>query len=384
MEPLTLDTLRKQIDDADDALLQAFAERMSVVAEIGKEKKAEGRPIYDPARERQKLNEIVRRLPPELEQYGASLYSFLFALSRSYQSDVRTGPSPLRQEIERALASTPALFPPTATVACQGVEGAYSQLACEKLFKRPEIQYFRSFEAVFSAIESGFCDFGVLPVENSTAGSVKEVYDLMGRHRFHIVRAVRLKIDHALVARPGVSLADVHEVYSHPQAIGQCGAFLEKLGRDVVITPCENTAQAAALVAASGRTDVAAISSPTCAELYGLDVLAQDIQDRSNNYTRFICIAKDMQIYPGADKTSLALVLPHRPGALYQALSRFYALGLNLTKLESRPLPDREFEFLFYFDLETSVYSDEFIRLMDDLDGLAKEFQYLGSYHEVM
>ena len=202
-------------------------------------------------------------------------------------------------------------------------------------------------------------------------GSVKQIYDLMLRHSsFKIVRSTRLKIDHNLVAKKGTKLEDIKEIFSHPQAISQCSAYLEKLGKDVKITPCENTAAAAEAVAQSDRKDVAAIASHSCVALYGLERLAADIQDRSNNYTRFICISKKLEIYPGADKTSLMVVLPHRPGSLYQILARFYALGLNLIKLESRPLPDREFEFMFYFDLETSVYSDEFIRMVDDLSGV--------------
>ena len=185
-------------------------------------------------------------------------------------------------------------------------------------------------------------------------------------------------------AKKGTKLEDIKEIFSHPQAISQCSAYLEKLGKDVKITPCENTAAAAEAVAQSDRKDVAAIASHSCVALYGLERLAADIQDRSNNYTRFICISKKLEIYPGADKTSLMVVLPHRPGSLYQILARFYALGLNLIKLESRPLPDREFEFMFYFDLETSVYSDEFIRMVDDLSAVCEEFQYLGSYSEVI
>ena len=207
----------------------------------------------------------------------------------------------------------------------------------------------------------------------------------MLRHSsFKIVRSTRMKIDHNLVAKKGTKLEDIKEIFSHPQAISQCSAYLEKLGKDVKITPCENTAAAAEAVAQSDRKDVAAIASHSCVALYGLERLAADIQDRSNNYTRFICISKKLEIYPGADKTSLMVVLPHRPGSLYQILARFYALGLNLIKLESRPLPDREFEFMFYFDLETSVYSDEFIRMVDDLSAVCEEFQYLGSYSEVI
>ena len=381
---MNLEELRAEIDTIDDNLLQDFAQRMNVVGQIGLEKKSEGLPTLDPAREREKLADIVTKLPPEMEQYGYTLWSMLFEISRSYQSSLNPQPSALRKDIERAIADTQPLFPPAATVACQGVEGAYSQLACEKLFKHPQVMYFKTFESVFSAIENGFCDYAVLPLENSTAGSVKEIYDLMLSHSsFKIVRSTRLKVDHNLVAKKGTKMSDIKEIFSHPQAISQCAKFLDAMP-GVKITACENTAAAAEAVAKSERTDVAAISSYNCVELYGLERLAADIQDRSNNYTRFICVSKKLEIYPGADKTSLMLVLPHRPGALYQILGRFYALGMNLIKLESRPLPDREFEFMFYFDLETSVYSDEFIRLVDDLDAICEEFQYLGSYSEVI
>ena len=381
---MNLEELRAEIDTIDDNLLQDFAQRMNVVGQIGLEKKSEGLPTLDPAREREKLADIVTKLPPEMEQYGYTLWSMLFEISRSYQSSLNPQPSALRKDIERAIADTQPLFPPAATVACQGVEGAYSQLACEKLFKHPQVMYFKTFESVFSAIENGFCDYAVLPLENSTAGSVKEIYDLMLSHSsFKIVRSTRLKVDHNLVAKKGTKMSDIKEIFSHPQAISQCAKFLDAMP-GVKITACENTAAAAEAVAKSERTDVAAISSYNCVELYGLERLAADIQDRSNNYTRFICISKKLEIYPGADKTSLMLVLPHRPGALYQILGRFYALGMNLIKLESRPLPDREFEFMFYFDVETSVYSDEFIRLVDDLDAICEEFQYLGSYSEVI
>lgn len=381
---MNLEELRAEIDTIDDNLLQDFAQRMNVVGQIGLEKKSEGLPTLDPAREREKLADIVTKLPPEMEQYGYTLWSMLFEISRSYQSSLNPQPSALRKDIERAIADTQPLFPPAATVACQGVEGAYSQLACEKLFKHPQVMYFKTFESVFSAIENGFCDYAVLPLENSTAGSVKEIYDLMLSHSsFKIVRSTRLKVDHNLVAKKGTKMSDIKEIFSHPQAISQCAKFLDAMP-GVKITACENTAAAAEAVAKSERTDVAAISSYNCVELYGLERLAADIQDRSNNYTRFICISKKLEIYPGADKTSLMLVLPHRPGALYQILGRFYALGMNLIKLESCPLPDREFEFMFYFDLETSVYSDEFIRLVDDLDAICEEFQYLGSYSEVI
>lgn len=283
---MNLEELRTEIDAIDDTLVNAFAQRMDVVARVSQAKKEQGLPTLDPARERAKLADIASKLPPELAQYGYALWSMLFEISRGYQNAMNPQPSALRKEIEGAMASTPNLFPPSATVACQGVEGAYSQLACEKLFKHPQVMYFGSFESVFSAIENGFCDYGVLPLENSTAGSVKQIYDLMLRHSsFKIVRSTRLKIDHNLVAKKGTKLEDIKEIFSHPQAISQCSAYLEKLGKDVKITPCENTAAAAEAVAQSDRKDVAAIASHSCVALYGLERLAADIQDRSNNYT---------------------------------------------------------------------------------------------------
>lgn len=382
---MSLEELRKEIDAIDDVLVQAFADRMDIVAQIGEAKKLIDKPVLDAGRERAKLADIASKLPPELEQYGYTLWSMLFEISRSYQSALNPKPSALRLEIERAMETTPNLFPPSATVACQGTEGAYAQLACEKVFKHPQIMYFGSFDSVFTAVEQGFCQYGVLPLENSTAGSVTQIYDLMMKHHFKIVRATRLKIDHNLLAKKGTRLEDVKEIFSHGQAISQCSAYLETLReRGVKVTPCENTAVAAQQVAASDRNDVAAICSHNCMELYGLDRLAGNIQDQGNNHTRFITISKDLEIFPGADKTSLMMVTPHRPGALYQVLARFYTLGLNVIKLESRPIPDRDFEFMFYFDLETSVYSDEFIRMIDDLDTICDEFQYLGSYSEVI
>ena len=174
------------------------------------------------------------------------------------------------------------------------------------------------------------------------------------------------------------------EIFSHEQAIGQCAQFLKTLGPEVKLTVCENTAMAAKLVAQSERRDVAAICSRNCMELYGLKCLRSAIQDSGNNYTRFICISKNLEIYPGADRTSIMLATAHKPGALYKLLARFYALGINITKLESRPIPDRDFEFMFYFDLETSIYSQEFVQIICELSASCEEFTYLGSYSEVV
>ena len=380
---MDLKDLRNDIDAIDDQLVKLFAQRMEISAQIAGYKKEKSLPIFVPAREREKLADVAEKAGPDMANYTRVLYSMLFELSRSYQSKLTGEVSPLYREIMEAIEHTPKLFPKTPMVACQGVEGAYSQIACEKIFKNPFIMYFKNFEGVFSAIDKGLCQYGILPLENSTAGSVKKVYDLMIKHNFSIVRTFRLKIDHNLLAKPGTKLSDIKEVYSHEQAINQCSEFLQTL-TGITVIPVANTAVAADLVSKSDRRDVAALSSRSCAELYNLEILASSIQDKGNNRTRFICISKKLEIYPGSDKTSIMMVLPHRPGSLYKFLARLYTLGINVTKLESRPIPDRDFEFMFYFDLETSIYSEEFVQLMCELENLCEDFKYLGSYCEVV
>ncbi|MEA4965186.1 MAG: prephenate dehydratase domain-containing protein [Oscillospiraceae bacterium] len=380
---MNLEELRKKIDEADSALIGAFCDRMSAAAAIAAYKKEHGLPVSDPAREREKLRAVCEEAGTEMQDYVSVLYALLFELSRAYQGRLLGESAELPERIGRAIAQTPQLFPPKAQVACQGVEGAYSQTACERLFRMPSISYVSSFEAVFSAIESGLCQYGVIPLENSTAGSVNMVYDLMLRHNFYITRSVRVKISHNLLAPEGVTLGEVREIFSHEQAISQCSDFLATLP-GVTVTRCANTAAAAKLVSESGRRDAAALSSRACAELYHLCCLCGDVQNQGNNYTRFICISRNLEIFPGADRTSIMMVLPHRTGSLYKVLARFYALGINLNKLESRPIPDRDFEFMFYFDLDTSVYSPEFRQLMGELQTISEEFTYLGSYQEVI
>ena len=380
---MDISQLRSEIDNIDDQLISLFGKRMEVAAKIGEYKKQNNMPIYVPNREREKLLDVSKKAGADMANYTRVLYSMIFELSRSYQSKLNLDTTQLHQKITEAIHSTPQLFPQAPMVACQGVEGAYAQIACERIFKAPFIMYFKNFDGIFNAIEKGLCQYGVLPIENSTAGSVKQVYDLMIRHNFSIVRTFRLKVDHNLLALPGIDLGSIKEIYSHEQAINQCSAFLATMP-GVKVIPVENTAVAAQMVANSGRNDVAALSSRSCAELYGLSCLAACIQDKGNNYTRFICISKNLEIYPGSDKTSIMMILSHKPGALYKVLARLYTLGINVTKLESRPIPDRDFEFMFYFDLETSIYSEEFVQLMCELDELCEEFKYLGSFSEVI
>ena len=378
-----LDMLREEIDSIDAQIVELFSRRMEICADVARYKQRVKKNVFDPERERKKLARIAELSGEEMRDYTTGLFSLIMDLSKGYQQRIMGNDNKLAQRINTAIDSTAKEFPSYATVACQGVEGAYSQIACEKLFSVPNIMYFKNFDAVFTAIEQGFCQYGVLPIENSTAGSVNQVYDLMMRHNFSIVRSVRIKVDHSLMALKGADIKNIKEIVSHEQAINQCAGFLKSMG-DVKITVCENTAAAAKLVAQSGRMDLAALCSNDCAKLYSLSSLKDAVQDEGSNFTRFICISKELEIYPGADKTSIMAVTAHKPGALYKLLSRFYSHGINLTKLESRPLPNKNFEFMFYFDLEKSVYSSELLVLMEELSEMCESFEYLGSYTEVV
>lgn len=378
---MDLTDYRAQIDSIDDELMDLFNQRMQISAKIAEYKSAHHIGTKVKSRERSILSRVSEQADEGLDGYARVLFSTLFDVSRAYQNSLNATETALSRELTEAVQNTPALFPTKGVVACQGVEGAYSQIACDKLFSFANILYFKTFEGVFQAVEKGLCEFGILPIENSSYGSVNEVYDLMRHFNFHIVRSLKLKIDHALLAKPGKQLSDIKEIFSHEQALGQCSAFLKQLG-DVKITVCENTAAAAKMVSDSDREDIAAISSHECAELYGLSILSDDIQNSDSNFTRFICITKDLRIFPGSNKISLMLSLPHRPGALYAFMSKIAALGLNVSKLESRPIPGKDFEFLFYFDIDASVISPEVIHFLSDLSKEPEMFMFLGNYSE--
>ena len=379
---MDLQEIRAQIDGIDDELVRLFERRMALAGDVAAYKREQGLPVSDRTREREIVSRVTQGMDEQNAAYTKVLFSTLFDLSRSAQDRALQGPSALTDAIRAAAENTPREFPSGATVVVQGREGAYSSFACDRLFQRPSIMYFSTFESVFQAVEKGFCRYGILPIENSLYGSVTEVYDLMSKYNFHIARSVRIKIDHALLAKKGTALSDIREIVSHEQALGQCADFIKSLG-DVRVTVCSNTAEAARAAAESGRNDIAALASPDCASLYGLSVLKTSVQNSDNNHTRFICISKDIEVYPGANRISLMLTLPHRPGSLYRMMARFAALGLNLTKLESRPIEGLDFEFMFYFDIEADVCAAPVLGLLGDLDRAPETFNFLGAYSEL-
>ena len=377
---MNLEESRKKIDSIDKELIKLFKERMDTVCDVAKYKKENGLPIYNGQREREVVNNLTKEVPEELALYVKVLYNTLFSVSRGYQTKMIDGESGIVKKIKAALESTENMMPASALVACQGTEGAYSQKACEKLFGNPQVMYFDTFKGVLDAVNVGMCRYGILPLENSVHGTVTEVYDLLSSYDFSIVKVAKIQINHVLAAKK--KDAKITEICSHRQAIGQCDKYIKSLP-GVNVTQYDNTAMAAEMVANSDRDDMACICSKECALTYGLNIINDNITDSDNNYTRFICISKTPEIYPGADKISFVVTLPHIAGSLYSVMSKFAAANINLTKIESRPIPGRDFEFEFYFEVEASVYSEELYAVLSEMENSDEKFKFFGCYREV-
>jgi len=374
--------LRREMQEIDSEIAKSFEKRMEIASQMKEVAAESSGSVSEPTSERAIVSRITKEQNDEMAGYTKVLFNTIFDLANSYQNRKVFLNSKEAKAIRQGIETTPGQFPKRATVACQGIEGSNSQLACEKMFFNPDIIFLNSFEAVFSAVEKGMCRYGMLPIENSLNGSVAEVYDLMKKNKFYIVKSVKMKISHTLLAKEGTVLSDIKEIYSHNQALAQCSDFIKEI-KGVKIHSSENTAVAAKYVSELDSKHVAAISTRDCAELYGLSVVADSVENNDNNYTRFICISKKMEIYPGANKTSLMFTAPNRPGALYGIISKFSTLGVNLTKLESRPIPGKDFEFMFHVDLDSSVFSEETLNVICQLESGPESFVFLGSYLEI-
>lgn len=378
---MEIEDVRKKIDETDDKILELFLQRMDYAGQIAELKKENSKPVLDKTREREILK-TVREKAGDKERYANSLYNTILSVSRAYQNTILQPKSNVTDVIERALENRKDVFPQTGMIACQGVEGNFSQMATDRMFPRGNIMYMSNFEAVFDAVKGGLCDFGVVPIENSSNGSVRAVYELLEEKQAYIVRSERLFVRQELLAKPGTKLEDIKTIYSHSQALGQCSRFIASL-EGVQAEPASSTSEAVKMVAESSEPGVAAIGSHVSGELYGLVPVKNDIQNSDNNYTRFICIAKDPCIYPGANRISLVLTCKHQPGSLYEVLGKFAALGINLLKLESYPIVGHDFDFMFYFDLEASVREDGIPEMLADLERDTDSLVFLGNYAEV-
>ena len=367
---MDLTELRQGINALDDTIQKAFNERMALCKEVARYKQENGLPVFQNGREREIIDKIRSRAPEGLEEPSALLFQTMMEISKYLQyRELHKEPKPY--------AFAPLVLSPD-SVACQGTAGANAETAAKQIFGEAcEPVFLPTFEDVFAAVQAGDVEFGIVPVQNSNAGSVVQAYDLMGDHDFYIARTTVVEITNCLAVKPGTRLEDVRDVYSHPQALAQCSKFLSRHG----LTPhaYSNTATAAAMVAAADEP-LGAVCSEGCAALHGLTILRDHISDYVPNYTRFFCITKDLRVAEDADRITVMLSLPHEEGSLHRLLSKFVMGGMNLLKLESRPIRNGSFEVIFYLDFSGNIHDPSVSALLSDLAENLEYFKFLGNY----
>ena len=383
-----LKDIRREIDAIDDQLIPLLCRRMDCSLRVASYKAAHGLPVLNEEREQQVLEQVravcCKEGRADYAEAAALVFASTMDVSRALQHRALGAGQPLREALEGASRS---LLPPElARVVCQGCAGAYSDEAAGRMFPLTrEAQHRPIFVStwadVLEMVRSGQADYGVLPVENSSTGSVGEVYDLIMTGGFSIAAAVELPVSHCLLGLPGASLADIREVCSHPQGLSQCADIIAAHGWRTI--PYGNTATAAKMVAEAGNPALAAIASRKAGEIYGLNILDDSVQSVDKNCTRFIAISSRLTIPADADKISLIFSLPHTTGSLYRALARFALEGLNLTKIESRPIRDGGFHYAFYLDFEGSVSQPGTRDLLCALSEEMPAFTFLGNYREM-
>ncbi len=381
---MDLSEIRNDIDRIDGQLVPLLCERLDCSRKVAAYKQRHGIPVLNEQREREVLDAIASAsdaFDPDGCGYGranALVYSTVMEVSRALQHRMLGAGEELRARLERAPRGL--IASEKARVVCQGAKGAFSHEAASRLFNGAEPQFVATWEDVIEAVRNGTADYGLLPVENSSTGSVHEAYDLIMENRCHIAAAVDVPVRQCLLGVKGASVAEIRTVVSHPQALSQCREFIRRHG--FAEQSYGNTATAAALVAERRDATFAAIGSAQAARAFGLEVLQDNIQTFDGNTTRFVAIARELCIPADADRITLLFCLPHVTGSLYHTLARFALEGLNLTKLESRPLRNGSFEYAFYLDFEGNLQNENTVALLCALSEELPEFTLLGNYRE--
>lgn len=376
---MDLEQLRQQIDDIDSRLIALLLQRMEITGQVAAYKIKHNLPVLNSGREQQVLDRITERSG----SYGDGMkiiFSTIMDVSRANQHSLMHAGAELRASLASAKKMDFNTF--HGVVACPGLPGAYSSEAAKRMFPSGQLAYYTGFEDVFLAVKDGKADFGVVPVENSTSGSVHETYDHIMKYRFSIAKGYDLSIRQCLCALPGVKLEHIKRVYSKAEALAQCKDYIKRHNMEAI--PYSNTAAAAEFLSKSGLKDSGAVCARHAAEEYGLCVLDDQIQINKNNTTRFIAISKNMIINEDADKISLILAVPHVTGSLYKVLGQFSMYGMNLTKLESRPHSNSGFKYNFYLDLAGNVKDQKTADLLCALSADLPEFTFLGNFREIV
>lgn len=374
---MDISEVRKQLDECDSEIVKLFEKRMELSEEVAAAKLESGKGVLDKDRERAKLAKVSAMVSGELNEEGVrELFRLLMSMSKKlqYKKLLESG-----RHINIPFIPVDDIRTGSPRIVFQGDEGAYSQLAMKKYFgDDADCIHVPSFRAAMSVISEGSADYAVLPIENSTAGIVSEIYDLLAEYENFIVAEQVIKIEHCLMGVKGADISDIKTVFSHPQSLMQSARFLEKYDWKQISMP--NNAFAAKKVATDGDKSQAAVASSLAAEIYGLDILEKGINSEDNNSTRFIIVTNQKVFRKDASKISLCFEVPHESGSLYHCLGHFIFNGLNISKIESRPIEGRTWEYRFFLDFDGNL-SDPSVRCA--LTGLREEAKYLrvlGNY----
>lgn len=374
-----LNRLRSEIDAVDAQITELFTRRMALTQNVGEYKLAHGMRVLDASREAEVLAKKTAQVPEGLKSDITTLYESIMAISRRQQRRLVREEDPWYDELRAAMdhVRLPLREP---RILYQGEAGAYAEEAAVKFFGEAcDRRNVPTWEDIFLALKAGRADYGVLPIENSSTGSINQVYDLLSRYGAYIVGEQTVRVNHCLLAPGGADLTSVREVWSHEQGLLQCGEFLNS-HPDWYCRAAANTAAAAKLVAQSGDVGMAAIGSRRCAALYGLDILAEGINSNAENYTRFVVVAPVMELREGRNKISALFTLSHESGTLYRILTVFAAAGLNMVKLESRPIPGRPWIYRFFVDFTGDLAAEGMEGVLRELSQSSETFRVLGSY----
>lgn len=374
----SLEELRNELDRIDSQIIQLYEERMSVCEEVGEIKIEEGRKVFDRNREQQKLAQVTREAKDPFYKKGLTeLFEQLMSQSRKLQYQLLTKKGALGR---LPFIGVEELDWKNSRVVFQGTDGAYSQAAMHKFFSKDVNSFHvQTFRDAMEAIEEGSADFAVLPIENSSAGMVSEMYDLLEEFENYIVGEVILPINHYLVGTENTTLESIERVYSHPQALMQCSKFLDRHGSWQQIGAA-NTAVAAKKILNENDPTQAAICSEHAAEIYGLKILEEKINHNHNNSTRFIVVTNQKIFLKKAQKISICFEVAHESGSLYHLLSHFVYNDLNMTKIESRPIEGKTWEYRFFVDFEGNMGDAAVKNAIRGLREESKSLKILGNY----
>lgn len=377
-----LDQLRGNIDEIDHQIVHLFERRMAVTKAVGEYKQEIGMTVLDAAREREviaeKLNLLTNR---DLKSDVVLLYETIMGISRRQQrnlvSEGQENASFQKIMTDIRQARTPISNP---RVIYQGEPGAYSEMAAIRFFGDSiQAKGLEQFEDVFLALKNGEADYGVLPIENSSTGAIRQIYDLMAQYDYFVVGETTVAIQHCLMALPGATLDTIRTVYSHEQGLFQCEQYLNRHPNWSQV-PRADTAGSANMVAHSGDRSKAAICSRRSADLYGLEILAEAINSNSNNTTRFVVVSQKMELREGRDKISTCFCVPHQSGSLHEILTIFAVHGLNMVRLESRPIQARNWEYMFFMEFTGDVTAQGMEGVFRELTQLAEQVRVLGNF----